>query len=336
VRAIFLTGASGVLGQALQKSFADSTLFCLVRRNSVSAPNAVPIFGDIAQPRLGLSRSDYAELTQDTDLVIHAAAVTDFNQPEDVINQTNVDGTRNVVEFAAAAKVPLYYVSTAFSQEFGNAGDFGANAYELSKQAAEVVVRTSGIPSLILRPSIVVGDSSTGAIGRSQGFHFMLKLICKGFFPLGPAAPGSYVDTIPRDVVARIIAALVERGDASGEVWLTLGDRALTVDRLVDLCVEHAPRLTGREIHRPRLVTPDVFDRLIRPVFLPALPDDLRSMLDRALGYAKYFNIREPLPSSLPELESELDIGPVPSPEATLVRNLEYLTSRTARVREGV
>lgn len=334
MQAILLTGASGVIGQALLKCFTDSTLFCLVRRRRVDFPNAILIHGDVSRPRLGLSREDYAEIARHIDAVVHSAAVTDFNQSQEVMTRTNIDGTHNVLQLAATAGVPLYYVGTAYSS-VGQAG-FAANAYELSKRAAEAAVRASGVPSVIVRPSIIVGDSTTGEIGRAQGFHFILRLLARNLLPLVPATPNAYVDFISQDLVARIIADLVKRGQTGVEYWLTQGERALTLQQVMELCIRELSRLTGRPVSTPRTIDPEIFDRLIRPVFFPALPATLRCGLDRALTFAKYFNIDRPLPTSLPSLQSELKTGPWPSLELTLVRNVERLLGHRTRVPPGL
>jgi nucleoside-diphosphate-sugar epimerase len=335
MKAILLTGASGVLGEALRRSLPASTLFCLVRRTPVSGPNVIAVHGDVTQPRLGLSLHDYSELAQSIDLVIHAAANTEFNPPWEVIARTNVDGTRHVLELAATARVPMYYIGTAFSQSPGDTGGYAATNYELSKREAEAAVRASGVPHVIVRPSVIVGDSVTGAIGRFQGFHYISGLIMKGRFPIIPASPNTYLDIVPQDVVARVIAALVERGDTSGEHWLTQGEQAPTLRRLVDICVEQAPRLCGRIIHSPKMVNPEVYERLIRPVFLPALPPDLQVAFGRAYQMARYLNIDQPFPSSLAGLAHELGIGPLPSSELTMIRNLEYMLSRKEQAQNG-
>ncbi|MDB5502868.1 MAG: Male sterility domain protein [Tardiphaga sp.] len=326
--AIFVTGATGVVGQALIARLPWAQLYCLVRRTPVSGRNIQPIAGDISLPRLGLTRSEYVELAGRINLVVHAAAITDFEQPQDTINQTNVEGTQNIIELACTASVPLYYIGTAFSETRTSIGGFDANSYEISKRAAEQVVRSSGVPHVILRPSVVVGDSRTGAISRFQGFHLVMGLLLRGLLPMAPAAPSSYIDFVPQDLVARIIAGLIERGDTHGEHWLTLGDSAITLQQLVEWCLEHATRLTGRTVARPRAFSPDAFERLIRPVFLPALPPHLRQLFDRALHMARYFNIDQAFPSSVPRLCAELNIEKLPQPQPTLARNIEYWARR--------
>ena len=335
MKSILLTGASGVIGQALLKCLTESTIVCLVRRTPVHSPNAVSVTGDVSLPRLGLSRGEYANLAKRIDVVIHCAAVTDFSQPQAAIVQANVDGTRHMLELAATANVPLYYIGTAFSGSVGQANGFAANAYELSKGMAEAVVKASGVPNVIIRPSIIIGDSKTGEIARAQGFHLIMKLLAEESLPVLPIAPAmqhGYLDFIPQDVVARIIAGLVIRGDSKGEYWLTQGDDALRVKTVVDLCIEHATRITGRTVSHPRAVDPEVFDRLIRPAFFPTLPANIRRVIEYALSFAKYLNMDRPLPTSLPSLELQSMVGPLPSLELTFVRNLERLLGRRKRI----
>ena len=71
---------------------------------------------------------------------------------------------------AAAAKPVLYHVSTAFVHTTA-VGDRGRTAigYASSKSAAEQIVRSSGVPHVILRPSVIIGDSGTGEIDAFQG-----------------------------------------------------------------------------------------------------------------------------------------------------------------------
>ena len=107
-RTVLLTGASGVVGSALLPRLRDFNVVCLVHRSPVTGPNVTSVRGDISEPMLGLTRQAYAELAARVDAVIHCAAVTDFNRTDGALEATNVAGTQNVVDFAAAAGTSCY------------------------------------------------------------------------------------------------------------------------------------------------------------------------------------------------------------------------------------
>jgi len=323
-KTVFLTGGSGVLGRAILERLNDATAVCLVHRTPIELPNVITVIGDISQPQLGLSRDQFDELANRIDYVVHSAAATSFGDSRESTFKTNVEGTRNVLQLAKKAGAPFCHISTAFAhlEQLDNA--HLSNAYEASKLESEAIVRASGVPHVILRPSVVIGDSNDGSMARFQGFHFMCELIFRGVLPVWvPASPDAYMDFIPQDIVADIVCALVDRSDVRGEFWLTAGNRALQVRKAVSLWEQHVPRLTGRAIKPLRYVEPDVIDRLIRPVFLPALPARTQMMVNQALELLS-FSIEQPLPTSLPQLESLLGIRHMPELELCLIRNAEF------------
>ena len=199
-RTVLLTGASGVVGRALLPRLRDFDVVCLVHRSPVSGPNVTTVPGDITRPMFGLAERAYAELAARVDAVIHCAAATGFNRTDGSLEATNVTGTEHVTAFAAAAaaKPVLYHVSTAFVHTTA-AGDRGRTAagYAASKAAAEQVVRSSGVPHVILRPSVVIGDSVTGEIAAFQGLHKVVAGIFAGIVPMIPFDPAWPIDFFP-------------------------------------------------------------------------------------------------------------------------------------------
>ncbi len=323
-KTVFLTGASGVLGQAFLEKLNDVTVICLVHRTPIELPNVITLTGDISQPQLGLSRHQFDELANRIDYVVHSAAATSFGDSRESTFKTNVEGTQNVLELAKKAGAPLCHISTAFAHLEQMDDRHLSNAYEASKLESEAIVRGSGVPHVILRPSVVIGDSNDGSMARFQGFHFMCELMFRGVLPVWvPASPDAYMDFIPQDIVADVVCALVDRSDLRGEFWLTAGNKALHVRQAVSLWEQHVPRLTGRAIKPLRYVEPDVIDRLIRPVFLPSLPARMQMMVNQALELLS-FSIEQPLPTSLPKLESLLGIRQMPALELCLIRNAEF------------
>jgi nucleoside-diphosphate-sugar epimerase len=323
-RTVLLTGASGVVGRAVLQRLRDLDVVCLVHRSPVSAGCVTTAWGDIAKPMLGLAEQTYVQLAAKVDVVIHCAAVTDFSRTDGSLEATNVAGTEHVADFAAAADAVLYYVSTAFVHTTVD-GDRGRTAvgYASSKSAAEEVVRSSCIPHVILRPSVVIGDSVTGEIAAFQGLHQVVAGMFAGTVPMIPFDPGWPIDFVPADVVADAIACVVENHVSEGEFWISAGDRALRLDEGVAVVVEFARGL-GVSIDPPRFVPPEMFHRLIGPVFLDALPGKIRRNVLRMLEFfTTYLQSGQTKPSSLDQLVA-LGAKPLPDQRESLRKSVRY------------
>ncbi|GGO03320.1 ketoreductase [Microbispora rosea subsp. aerata] len=298
---VLLTGASGVVGQALLAELTDHNVICLTRNRPVTGDNVLSIRGDLTVSNFGLDRDEYNEVVRRIDAIIHCAAVTSFGAGKSETDDINVRGTGEVIALAQRAGVPLHHVSTAFVARTELARDNGSSArpefYLDSKRAAERLVRDSGVPATVIRPSVVIGDSVTGRISQFQGLHGIAGAVFKNALPLLPLEPGSRVDFLPQDVVARAIAGLLRAGVTDGDFWVTAGEAAVTVDQMVELALETGRGL-GLELHAPRLVSQDMVDRLIRPVFIDPLPKWRRRRFDDMLAMTALFCTPQPFESS--------------------------------------
>jgi nucleoside-diphosphate-sugar epimerase len=321
-KAIFLTGAGGVVGQALIRHKSEQQFTCLAHKKRLDAPNVEPVSGDVCHPRLGMSPDTYDKLADSIDCIVHSAAITDFTSPPDRIAAVNIDGTHRVLELAARAGVPLYHISTAFIRPHSDAEP---TSYELSKIMAEEAVSTSGLPATILRPSVILGDALTGEIASFQGFYFLVGVFLKGHLPFVPALPESYIDFVPQDLVADILIALIQQKRIGDKIWLTAGTRALRIDDIVDCCINEIPSI-GPALDRPNMINQDTYERLFKPVFYPSLPKHQRRLMDRAMTMVKYLNTVEAMPSDSPALERSLNVRPMPDPRVTLRSALMYWT----------
>jgi thioester reductase-like protein len=327
-RTVLLTGASGVVGRAVLRRMSDLDVVCLVHRSPVCGADVTTVPGDIAEPMVGLGERAYVDLAARVDVVIHCAAVTDFNRTDGSLEATNIAGTEQVAAFAAAANAVLYHVSTAFVHTTVD-GDRGRTAigYAASKSAAEEVVRSSGVPYVIFRPSVVIGDSVTGEIAAFQGLHQVVAGLFAGIVPMIPFDSRWPIDFIPVDLVADAIACVVENRVDEGEFWLSAGDKALSLDEGVAVVVEFA-RSRGVSIDMPRFVPPEMFDRLIGPVFLDALPGKIRRNVLRMLEFfTTYLQSGQAKPSSLDQLVA-LGARPLPDQRESLRNSLRYWAAR--------
>ena len=328
-RTVLLTGASGVVGRALLHRLRDFDVVCLVHRSPVSGPNVTTVPGDVARPMFGLAERAYAELAAKVDAVIHCAAVTDFNRTDGSLEATNVTGTERVAAFAATAKAVLYHVSTAFVHTTAD-GDRGRTAigYAASKSAAEQYVRSSGVPHVIFRPSVVIGNSGTGEIAAFQGLHRVAAGMFAGTVPMIPFEPGWPIDFMPADIVADAIACVVQNQVSQGEFWVTAGEKALRLDEAVAVTIEVGREL-GVSVDVPRFVPPEMFDRLIGPVFLDALPGKIRRNVLRMLEFfTTYLQSGQDKPSSLDQLVA-LGARPLPDQRESLRSTLLYWAAQS-------
>lgn len=299
---VLLTGGSGVVGSALLRRLRGWDVVCLTHQTPVSA-TVRTVRGDLTAQLFGLPNKDYRRLAAEVDVVVHAAAVTDFTRA-DLISATNIGGTATVAAFTAAADAHLVHVSTAFVAAGAgrDPSDHPALRYAAAKRAAEDVVGDmvgAGGRATIVRPSIVIGDSRTGQISRYQGVYQVASAFLRGQIPVAPVDPGWFLDTVPQDVVADTLVGLLDGSRAGDAVWITAGDRALTLGRATDLLRNLAEEF-GRPVHPPRFVPADTYDRLIAPVFLQALPARMRLAVGGLLQQlSAYLVVADPYPTSL-------------------------------------
>ena len=299
---ILLTGASGVVGTALIPELARHRVIALTHRRRPSA-EIWNVRGDLTRSGLGMDPDDYDNLAEQVDVVIHAAAITDFAAGAEATAALNIAGTENILRFAEDAGASLQYISTAFVDRTdltrGSLREAAANPadYLNSKRAAEELVRGSGVPATIVRPSVVIGDSATGEIARFQGLHMLGWAVLKNTLPMLPLDPADRIDFIPQDILAHAIAGLVENEITSGEYWITAGEAALTARQIFDVGVATGREL-GIDIVPPRFVSPDMIDRLIRPVFIEPLPERARRQFDNLLAMMALFADTKTFPSN--------------------------------------
>ncbi|EKT4484449.1 SDR family oxidoreductase [Pseudomonas putida] len=300
---VFLTGGAGVLGDTLIDQLADRYhLVCLTRRSSIRHPGVETVRGDICQPYLGLASADYLALTKRVDWVIHCAAITRLDGHAEAVFSVNYQGTEQVLEFVRDADVPLYHISTAFTHPCDyHPGVMPSTPYEVVKRQAESLVRDAGVPVSIFRPSIIIGDSHSGHMPMLQGFHLTMGLMMSGYLPIIPCPEDGRVDVIARDVAAAGIASALDQRLIGDDYFLSNGPQALDIRTLLDLmCAEMQDQ--GKPFQRPRCMNPDIYERLVRPVFLPALEENIRAALGRATQLCRYASLLQPLPSSLEQL----------------------------------
>ncbi len=262
---ILLTGATGFLGAYLLRELLEQTsaeVHCLVRapnaeegrkriadnlsQYELDVPGAteriVPVCGELAEPRLGLSAEQFDSLAATIDAVFHNGAYVNFVYPYQILRAANVAGTKEILRLATQTKVkPLHFVSTVSvfdSPEYATAGTINEDqplialgslqgGYAQSKCVAEKLVREAGrrgLPIAVYRPGRVTADADTGAESLTDYTTLLLRLCIEM-----KTAPSSddRVDMTPVDYVARAVVGLALRREAMGKTFHLINPRAV-------------------------------------------------------------------------------------------------------------
>lgn len=237
-----------------------------------------PVVGDLTEPGLGLSDDRAAAVVAACASYLHAAADVRFNQPLEDARERNVQGTARVVELVRRAQAAghlerLDWVGTAFvaglrrdvvaEDELEHEAGW-KNSYEQSKFEAERWLRAeaSDLPLTVFRPSIVVGDSSTGATTNFGMLYWPLKLYGRGWWRTVVGSPETPVDIVPVDFVADCIEYLSRPGRPVGGAYHVAAgqDGCRTIEQLGALAQSY---FGGPP---PKYMDPKLFMTWIRPV----------------------------------------------------------------------
>jgi thioester reductase-like protein len=271
---ILLTGVTGLLGSYLTKVLLenDYLVCCLTRSQkdktaiervrdilafwdketlSKYSDNLIVLEGDITKKDLGFEQKTISMLQKETEEIFHCAAITKFNWPLDEIRKVNVDGTKNVFDFALQCKnvTKVNHISTAFICGNHN-GTFTENdldvgqsfntTYEQSKFEAEKLVeeyRNKGLRVDVFRPPFVVGESKKGTTPVFQGFYQTLHLWSLEIFDIFPAR-GVNVNIITVDILAEAIVMLAHLALEENANYHPYDFRAIPLEEMLQIASE--------------------------------------------------------------------------------------------------
>lgn len=288
----FITGSTGLLGVNIVRELLHTTsarIVLLVRKATVekrtglfrdllafNGDQTLDLFsfqriefveGDVTLPKLGMDPAMWERLTGETDIIYHSAAVITLSGAEEETRAVNVQGTRNVLDFALACRErgvldKVVHVSTVavsgnrhgriFEDELDEGQAFN-NPYEKSKFEAEKAVaefRSRGLPILVVRPSMVIGGSKTGFTNNFNIFYFQLRLLAQGLLETIPLKHDATYNLIPADLTARAICLIsYHAASASGNYHIVNSH-----DVLVQPFFEKVSAYLGYK--KPRFVSP--------------------------------------------------------------------------------
>lgn len=287
---VFLTGGTGFLGTELASRLVkngETVVHVLVRaadgseaahrlraawqhdRNLYQAVSRqiIPVQGDFTKTDLGLGEETLQKLMETVTLVIHAGAEIGFDRSRAELERTNVEGTRNMI--ALAQRMPhlkrFVHISTAYVAGRkkgrimeGELPEEGfSSLYEQSKAEAESLLRASGLPWIICRPGMIVGNSDTGWVRNFNTVYYILKQLLLGKIRLLPIGKDTPLNLVPVDWVADAVLAIARSNTEDGKTFhLTCPEEK--APRAGELC-DAVTAWAGEHLSV----------RLPRPVFLP-------------------------------------------------------------------
>lgn len=274
----FVTGATGFIGRHLVANLLKrkGTIHVLVRRGSQKKLDAliermawdkkriVPVLGDLAKPRLGVSAEKAAELKGKIKHFFHLAAIYDLaaDGPSQLV--ANVEGTRNAValaeavnagcfQYASSIAVAGLYPGTFREDMFDEAEDLDHPYFRTKHDAEKVVREECKRPYRIYRPGVVVGHSKTGEIDKIDGPYYFFGALKKLRETLPPWMPvigieGGRVNLVPVDYVADAIDHIAHKTGLNGGCFHLTDPDPRRIGEVLNLFARagHAPQMTMR------------------------------------------------------------------------------------------
>jgi len=243
----FVSGASGFVGSNLVRELhaQDWTVHLLARQDSVlDEIQGIPVtvhIGDVCA-RDTINRA----IPEGADAVFHVAASTNFWSRQNAVqDRVNIDGTRNMIEVAAARQARRFihtssfttwgFQNTTLTEDSPRTGATDWINYVRSKHLAEELVlqfsAREQTEAVILNPCHILGP------GDQHNWSRMIRMVSQGKMLATPPGSGNFCDV--REVVKAHIQAF-HRG-RSGEKYLLGGEYAAFADVV---------RLTGEILGR--------------------------------------------------------------------------------------
>jgi dephospho-CoA kinase len=226
------------------------------------------LVGDVCDMDLGLSSTEYHALCRELTWIHHLAGIYFMGVDAETARRVNVGGTRNVLELArdAGRLERLVHWSTAMVsgnrngtvyEEDLDAGQKFHNGYERTKFEAEQLVRAAmrQLPITVMRPGVIVGDSTTGEIDKLDGPYYLMVLIATNASGMRLPILGrgdAPLNLVPIDYVVAAAWHAARSAGAAGKTFHLVDPNPLTARAVFEGVAAHANTAIPRgSIPRP-------------------------------------------------------------------------------------
>lgn len=255
---VFVTGGTGFVGSGIVASLNNARLTLLVRSpEDASTPaDATVVQGDVTDP------ASLAGMLDGFETVIHLVGIIE-EQGAATFDSIIRKGTENVVAEAKHAGVRHFIHMSALGAK--NDPEYG---YHTAKWKAEEVVKASGIPYTIFRPSVIFGPDD-GFINTLAGLVRAAPVV-----PVVGSGQSRFQPVSLHDVADAFARAVADPETTTGQTYELGGARAYTYEEMLDVIGDEM----GKK--RPKVHVPVGLMKLVVKASGP-LPKKLRPPVTR-------------------------------------------------------
>jgi len=259
---IAITGGSGFIGKHLMKQYIDQgdQVRLLSRKPPLRESSVQYFFGDLSNPNVDLS-----SFLDNVDILYHCAA--EINN-ESLMQELHVKGTQRLV-YAAQGKIGRW-VQLSSIGAYGacrdgiiteNSKEQSLKIYEQTKIESDKIVKNSGIPYSILRPSNVFGADMP-----NQSLRALLRSVHSSLFFFIGKENESLMNYVHVSDVTNALVCCGSNDKALGEVFNL--SQTTTVEKMV------ASFISEIEADKKILRLPESIVRVLVSIFwrIPKFP----------------------------------------------------------------
>lgn len=242
-KVILVTGVTGFLGAHMLSELLEKTnarIYCLVRATSTEnamqkiiakqeqykiyqaqyRTRIVPVLGDLAQNKLGLSDHDYELLASEVDSIMHVGAWVHHIYDYKTLYPSNVASVKEALKLSVYKKnKAMHFISTLVTGTVSPVerlplldsntaeAQLSFNGYVSGKWVAEQLLKEAharGIVAHVYRPGNIIASVAHG-VYEPEDNHTLMRL--KGLLQLGQGfvQPDEQVEMMPVDLLAQAI-----------------------------------------------------------------------------------------------------------------------------------